>query len=1551
MNISFSSVKTSALQFNASDPLHKVLMTIHTAPMSQNVQDLVESTGLTPRDVKAALVQLFQEGVIYQEQPDHYNLTRYGLGIAQHVEQTGAPDYNLSLPTQPLYQRILGAFVEAGGQVLATNVEKMLTTGPAKQAFAKLVEQGAIVQSANGKKYALSTYAKSAAQNMAERAEFAKNERTSVLTKEDMSEEQFQYLNEMYQFFKQRHPEYKVFYERMESDPAKLRSFFNDTRKYFKGGPITSPQFFNPDKMKAYWKSDVIPPQTSLEAAFAHEIGFMVMHAAPLTRQLPSIKDIRTGRTYLTTFQSKATPQRLQRAFSALNIRPGHVLSKGEIDDIVADVVGAAYPATVGDSDSIALGVEQVMMSAIPPSSLVFLPHTPKETIAPALDGTLKAGNVEPFNTFVNTEDNHLLKAVVEMLFAEGADYSNKNLQGLNLGFSARVSIVGVNFSGANLAGAKFTGQTVRNCNFANANMTGVSLVGTTFEKNVLAGADFTDVVGISDEGSKFSLKSNSGIPKNFVMRKVRQEPTRIKDIVAMTPAMFGHSNVVRSPEDELSARAAGRIIREYLQRKNVLASLKFGASPSQTPQGVTDEQVQQLQAWVANEAEVPQFLASAGPAIPDPMQWFAKMNKAKAFTGKLSTADIQTLFGRFRGLTGKTVQHGEGDARQQKTPPPAKPTVESLVAKYQTTYGDAPPTVESLKSLGLDPEGGYAELMGLLGEQVSDKELFNVYHQLVGALNNFHLNSAVAPIRPYSSVPVSSYMSNLVNTKNHVAGAGVQFGIAITPDYGKMPAKVVGPTKTAIDTGGTHLADSIAFSRITPLSYETNDPATGTVVSKYVWYISEMQSDAYQKGNDHLSAEQTAIFRQYYRHWPENLLNTILEQAARAGVDEVWMPPHEEVEIKTRGFSSIEQPGKQANWSMAYDRPAKVFGGQRKNVGVSITLDPKSNYDRKASEFYVIPVKKQAGNEGKTGGLLGALMPFLKFATITPDGFKNMKHHVEWVIEHNRADERFAPYEAYVTDEQLAQFAYDSFFAEYHVDRTPEHEQELKTFLGEEYGYTIASPQFDWLHWIKKAEDDIKYYIHGNTQIQGGSVGKEELGRDWYQDWVINTLPPAIKGSPMKDQFLASVRRMLIDRGYGDVTLTGYVPPSADEDRYQQIVNPPDTGEGMGIGPDGGELPEEPPQGDLAETEKPAEPTIQFAPPGEHEQRGLVQEEIDRLLDKMKNAQTPEEKERIRRRLHEISTLATLRFETLVALANGSLLIEPVQVEDRQHVLSLRADVFSAVSSQAPPAEYYDRIVDWDLCRKVTTADGRTVGAYLLGRRDMPSVIASIPGVQVFEDLSKYAGKKGVEGVSVFIEKPFRGRVGSRLLDVPYGIPDVDYIWGLAHKRLGNIENWKQRRRVIAESDQMYVTVVDLPKTLRFAAVDQEFTQGTPPGLGQRNDWFQYEPAHGEAAPVGGGPGGGGSPTDTSNSDMKGGFYTDLNLPDPHKKDKQMVSFEPSNHVNLQTSIATFDFTRFKTSALKGIRSASEFKNMSDSEITAKLQAEWEWAQRMGIV
>ena len=116
----------------------------------------------------------------------------------------------------------------------------------------------------------------------------------------------------------------------------------------------------------------------------------------------------------------------------------------------------------------------------------------------------------------------------------------------------------------------------------------------------------------------------------------------------------------------------------------------------------------------------------------------------------------------------------------------------------------------------------------------------------------------------------------------------------------------------------------------------------------------------------------------------------------------------------------------------------------------------------------------------------------------------------------------------------------------------------------------------------------------------------------------------------------------------------------------------------------------------------------------------------------------------------------------------------------------------------------YLDRHVDWDLSRALRV-DGRVVGTYLLRERPLrDEVPEAAHGV--------LDGLRAVEGVGLVVSPEGRGRGWGRLLrDQPRAL-GYELVWGLQDKRLGNLDRWLARRRLVHDTGASWVTAERLP-------------------------------------------------------------------------------------------------------------------------------------------
>lgn len=124
---------------------------------------------------------------------------------------------------------------------------------------------------------------------------------------------------------------------------------------------------------------------------------------------------------------------------------------------------------------------------------------------------------------------------------------------------------------------------------------------------------------------------------------------------------------------------------------------------------------------------------------------------------------------------------------------------------------------------------------------------------------------------------------------------------------------------------------------------------------------------------------------------------------------------------------------------------------------------------------------------------------------------------------------------------------------------------------------------------------------------------------------------------------------------------------------------------------------------------------------------------------------------------------------------------------------------------------DYTEKMTAWDISFKIEK-DGKTAGFYLVGKRGILDWIASEDHeVKQHEDLTKYKTRRGLEGLALFVFPAYRSAGLATLLKNALKSLSYDYVWGQAFKDLGNLQDWQKRRRLVAETDEVYVTLEDL--------------------------------------------------------------------------------------------------------------------------------------------
>lgn len=126
---------------------------------------------------------------------------------------------------------------------------------------------------------------------------------------------------------------------------------------------------------------------------------------------------------------------------------------------------------------------------------------------------------------------------------------------------------------------------------------------------------------------------------------------------------------------------------------------------------------------------------------------------------------------------------------------------------------------------------------------------------------------------------------------------------------------------------------------------------------------------------------------------------------------------------------------------------------------------------------------------------------------------------------------------------------------------------------------------------------------------------------------------------------------------------------------------------------------------------------------------------------------------------------------------------------------------------------KFINDTVNWNISIKAEQ-DGKIIGFYLLGERKISAAIAEEKAV-VHEDLSRYDLMRGIEGVALGVIPGCRKTgVTEKLKQHLKAIPDVDYIYGMQYKSLGNLDYWLRSRRLVAESftaEPVYFTIEDV--------------------------------------------------------------------------------------------------------------------------------------------
>ncbi|MCK9543445.1 MAG: hypothetical protein M0R03_15600 [Novosphingobium sp.] len=760
-------------------------------------------------------------------------------------------------------------------------------------------------------------------------------------------------VEEYFPYFAENHPEYTKLLTWLNRQLAQKKEFIKDTIAIFLRMQMSH-------KLIAYHEKEnykVPPDLVSLEHAMLESVKRFVANVEERR------KDVLTQEEYLNAYSKAAKlAENITNQFitKVINKTPkGSVIQPSVIEKFVEEGL-KDIPKNFHDL-FIHMVSSKLSVDLIDPLKYqVFFTNTQISKIVSVLSATLKK-DTKIFNQFMATTQHEQGVAVGKELFTQ-QDYSNYNLAGIN--FNSSIVLKNCNFTGANFKGSNWGSPQVVGNNFTNAKITNANFAPSVFRSNIIEKTDFADAI----IGKNIPWEENKGTPDNLYVTDIDEARNKLHEINKSRTAQS--SSFPLQKEELQDAKLVAMVLKKFLENKNnnifshfELRLSKFGA--------LSKKEVDQLLNWLNGKQSLPAIMYEG-----DLRDWLIQ----KSRTGELEKAGFSKK--RISELFSK-LQEVEKQKQQVLSPQDKKKQdfnnkVNNFISKYQDQkYVPS----EALTSLIEYKDGNLYSWILSFGNALSTKELQQIYYTLIYSINEFHINPFVKNLKHIEGIP---FTTHFIDKSSYGIGTNM-FGVIMHPNFSELPKNIARDTYKIIQGG--HFSGALAHTRIAPYTY-TLTTMRGKPQRKYVWFISEMQSDPLQKtlkGNfdtfksnysgetpkkdkdmllkdieqqhsksksdykSNLAAFEAAKnFRRYFRHWPENFLNSILTLAGENGVDEVWVPKGQDVR-------------NDVDWSYIYDDAAKAFGGKLKNIGVDIQVDPSNtNATKEINEVYVIEVPKR---------------------------------------------------------------------------------------------------------------------------------------------------------------------------------------------------------------------------------------------------------------------------------------------------------------------------------------------------------------------------------------------------------------------------------------------------------------------------------------------------------------------------------------------------------------------------------------------------------------
>lgn len=1557
MDITFDDIESmqsfATLNFSADSPVKTLMVTLKSAPHSMNAADLIAASGLDPESIKLALGQMYKAGIIYTEQNDHYALTDYGQKMLEHVSSNPeAETYNFSLNTEAL-RSFLSQF--QAGNLEGSDLQRVLSTPAEAKVLQTLIARGYVVQS-SPELYTLTPLGQSYTHEFINgRHLIGKGmplEQVQKAIPEDL-------IVEVYERFKKEHPEYANVYDKWEHTLGFHKALAEDVRNFLAtGSPITNPPWSKQgyEELQKLFGTKNMPYISSIEDAISRELYYsqIIITATPKDEAKRSqasafghvftMEEIKSARSFVAGLQQM--PESKVNAIIS-KLPAGTIISSDDVMKIAEKLMRTKYPKVQYEGpnqnaiekiekENFFPQISQAITSKIDPSYSVIFPNDTPERMASIVSQVLKSSNIELYNNIEGSAEipDKTLNDAVNIMLQKGKNFNGLQWSGIKFD---KHSVSGANFGATDFSTGDVSDTVFDNCDLSSTKFVRTDIGNTSFEHCNLTDTDFAGAINV--DKAKFiectgRAKNLPKIYKTDINKSEIGESGRITGIMKNSPET-NRQNFYDAKLNRFELALAPKLLAIMKGKQASIFRNKPKPLRFQVFSAITDEQ----------KNELLEFSKGGSPPSWLTKDVLVQLNRS----GELSSMGIANKMGYMMSVISpkvekpKVVQQSPEELENEK--------INEVTERFRQSYvSGQPPSALSTIFAGSE----FADINKIFQKSKTEQE---VVAKLQEYLKTHDVSQQVTNFR--NKERLFSYESRFtdIGAQDRTGMSGYyqdkMFAVLLSPKENGIQdpdvRKLVKTVQTA-DTMSPHWKNAIASARIEPHVFTTNE--NGEIKTKRVWIIVELQADPQQKASDsglHLiessigndfpdsigynSLEEEVVkeivdkgrvsmmslrpvaekllrqqlsmmenfrvvskrgrpgeetyfkrakkiaegklspvgravqveieskhtatfeelipvayttlidtlvnkgvaarqgsdlvptpvaprmlhayhavesFRSTFKRWPEAIiLDTINRAIQVGGVDEIWV-------ASAADFSqSMQEAGTPWNLNDVYDRAAEKFTGKEPLFYPRITIEGS------ASTIYF-----NAPHKGSGGAYMGYhvidLNKWKSGATASLRSFSSLRFvasaYTNFIDQYMDTMLSKFPFLDVLPREALIESAAALMTVQYALSQ-----ERASTLIGEisqHYHVQVTAPFAGYANIIVSFSKVMDQRV-SNMVNRTGESPKRIL-----QDFATG----------LAEKYMPETKRHNFEQLLNDVVdahMEDLLPESIrTHHEHEQLGVNPDTGGNQPVGPAGEEMPPEEKAPEVGEEL----PPVQFEKPSPREFENLKQEELDRLLDRYNAATDPVDKEQLRKKLQEWTTLSSLKFSALVAEAV---------------------------------------IVHEDGKWKVKTHDKkRTLGEHASeesAKRQLRAI-----------EMNKH--KHGsLEGL-VFANYDFGGS--------PRNDPNQ-----VSNKNMPTKEPVK---KMVKTKDELPPENIIIPD-LKFSAVDEEFTRRKDePFETGRNDWFQYEPAHGEGSPVLGGPGGSGDANDTANMDFKGGFFTDLNLPDQDQKKKQLVTFEPER-VNLQ--------------------------------------------------